>query len=302
MQDLGVVFSVGISTEPPAQPEVDVHNTSPSKKPTVDIKERRKLAKRIIKAVQPQLEAALRAEADISGISFEKELKKIEHLWEACLEVEAGPQRDTEGDMTMTEEGHANHNGVDHTNGDFGSENQDEDLVNSLVPGDVDMEDVDAPHDEDDIIVDVDTTHLKADGDTITTAALAEVNGNRPPVKVNGLKNTDVSADTNGYAPISENGQLGALTLALWNSNDNAAVDNALIEGGVPQFLRGYFNIDGTNITEIVRDELRASEELSEMDDDQVNDLIADSDKAVGEAVPDVPVAKSKKGKNKKRR
>jgi NuA3 HAT complex component NTO1 len=270
----------------------------------VDIKERRKLGKRIIKAIQPQLETALRAEADISGIDFDKELKKIENLWEACLEVEPEPQQDTEGDLPMTDISHAK-NDLGHTNGDSASEIHGGELVQSHEAGDIEMGDIDAPYDEEDIIVDVAPgllEDIKSDGDTITTAALAEVNGNRSPAKVNGLKNTDQLADTNGHAPAPENGPLGALASPISNGNDNAPLDNTLTEGGVPQFLRAYFNIDGTDITEIVREEPRASEELSEMDEDEVNELIAEPKRIVVEPPPPPPAAKSKKGKSKKRR
>ena len=298
-RELSVVFTAGIVTEPP-QPEHDVHSSPSPKKPAVDIKERRKLAKRIIKAIQPQFETALRAEADISGIDFEKELKKLEHLWEVCLEAEAGPHKDSEEDVAMTEAGHSRPNGVGHTNGDSAVEGRNGDNGQSGDAIDVEMEDVDAPYDEDDIVVDVSTSYsgdAKDNGNTIT-AALSEVNGNKAPVKVNGLK----GADTNGHAHNTENGQLEARALPEPIINDNPATDNALIEGGVPQFLRGYFDIDGTNITEIPIDEPDPSEELSEMDDEQVNQLVADTEKPSVEATPVAAAAKPKKAKSKRRR
>ncbi|EHL02580.1 putative NuA3 HAT complex component NTO1 [Glarea lozoyensis 74030] len=69
-QDFGNVFHNGIVSQPVPQPEQPV--SSELKKPIVtDIRERRRLAKRIIKTIQPQLQAAVRAEADISGKSAE---------------------------------------------------------------------------------------------------------------------------------------------------------------------------------------------------------------------------------------
>jgi NuA3 HAT complex component NTO1 len=295
-RELSVVFTTGIVREPPLQPELDVHNSSSPKKLAVDIKERRKLAKRIIKAIQPQFETALRAEADISGIDFEVELEKLEHLWEACLEAEVGLYKDGEGDIAMTE---PKPNGVGYTNGDSGAEDLNGDDQNGEAI-DVEMEDVDAPYDEDDIVVDVSTSYsanVKDDGDTIT-AALTEVNGNKAPFKVNGLK----GADTNGHFRSTENGQFGSQVSPEPVINDNPATDNSLIEGGVPQFLRGYFNIDGTNITEIAIDEPDPSEELSEMDDEQVNQLVADTAKPIIEAAPVPAATKSKKAKSKRRR
>jgi NuA3 HAT complex component NTO1 len=300
-RELSVVFTAGIVTEPPAQPDPDMHNSSSPKKPAVDIKERRKLAKRIIKAIQPQFETALRAEADISGIDFEKELQKLEHLWEACLEAEAEPHKDNEGDVTMIEAGHTKHNGVDHANGNSATGDHSGDDSHNGEADDIEMEDIDAPYDEDDIVVDVSSgpsAHAEDDGDTITTAALAEVNGNRPPAKLNGLK----GVDTNGHASGPENGHLGGSSSPEPIINDNPPTDSALVEGGVPQFLRGFFHIDGTNITEIVSEEPEPSEDLSEMDDEQVNQLVADTEKPSAEAAPPAPAAKSKKAKSKRRR
>jgi NuA3 HAT complex component NTO1 len=299
-RELSVVLTAGIVTEPSLQLELDAHNSSPAKKSGVDIKERRKLAKRIIKAIQPQLETALRAEADISGIDFEMEQKKLDQLWEACLEAKAAPHKDSEGDVMMTEAGYAKHNGVDHTNGDSAAENHIADSAQSGEAGDVEMEDIDAPYDEDDIVVDVSIrpSTVKDDGDTSTTAALTEVNGNRTPVKVNGMK----GADTNGHAHGTENGQNGASTSPEPVINDNPPTDNTLIEGGVPRFLRGYFNIDGMNITELAAEEPEESDELSEMDDEQVNQLVAHTEKVSVVVTPAPPAAKSKKAKNRRRR
>lgn len=297
-RELCVVFTAGVVTEPPAQFEVDILNSSTPKKLGVDIKERRKLAKRIIKAIQPQLETALRAEADISGINFEKELAKLEHLWETCLEAEVGPPKDAEGDITMAE---GKHNGVARSNGKLVPYN----IASTNNPS-TEHEDGDEDREEHgDIIVDVSTgppADAEDDGDTITTAALTEVNGNKPPAKVNGLKGVD--ADDHPLS--SENGHLDSTTPPEPIINDNPATDNTLAEGGVPQFLSGYFSIEGTDITEIEREETRASEELSEMDDEEVNKLLADTEmETLVEAPPPppvVPAPKPKKAKSKRRR
>jgi NuA3 HAT complex component NTO1 len=61
------VIAEGINTAPtPKNEELNLAlSTSPSKNTFSDIRERRKLGKRILKAVQPQLEAALKIEAEI---------------------------------------------------------------------------------------------------------------------------------------------------------------------------------------------------------------------------------------------
>lgn len=292
-----MIFTAGIVNEPLVQHEIDVHN-SPSKKSSVDIKERRKLAKRIIKAIQPQFEIALHAEAAISGINFEKELKKLEHLWETCLEAEAAPRKDSDGDVEMSETNPIKQNGINHTNGHSDTHKSTE----GVEAVDIDMEDIDAPYDEDDIVVDVSSlgpaTHAEDEGDTITTAALSEVNGNRPPVKVNGVK----GGDTNGHGSGTKNGQNGVSTSPEPLVDDNPPTDNTLVDGGIPQFLQGFFNIDGTNVSEIVHDDPEGSDDLSEMDDEQVNQLVAHTERVVAAPAASPPASKSKKAKSRRRR
>lgn len=90
VQDFSDVFRAGIVTEPIPKPETavtrELEKSSPTKKPATDIKERRRLAKRIIKAVQPQLDAAARAEADITSRPANELLHEVEQLLESSLE------------------------------------------------------------------------------------------------------------------------------------------------------------------------------------------------------------------------
>lgn len=90
VQDFSDVFRVGIVTEPLPRPDTavtrELEKSSPTKKPATDIKERRRLAKRILKAVQPQLDAAARAEADITGRPANELLHEVEQLLESSLE------------------------------------------------------------------------------------------------------------------------------------------------------------------------------------------------------------------------
>lgn len=81
-QDLSEVISDGISTAPAPLKTSELHLASlagsPSKNIFGDIRERRKLGKRILKAVQPQLELALKIESEISGKSYESLQKELE--------------------------------------------------------------------------------------------------------------------------------------------------------------------------------------------------------------------------------
>src|SRR5882757_6893051 len=89
--DLSDLFRAGINTEPQPKPETavakELEKSSPSKKTVLDVRGRRSLGKRILKAVQAQLEAAVRAEADISGQPAEKQLKEFEQLIESALQT-----------------------------------------------------------------------------------------------------------------------------------------------------------------------------------------------------------------------
>jgi NuA3 HAT complex component NTO1 len=319
-RDLSAVFSAGIGSEPPANPEAEVDTTSSPKKQTGDIKERKKLAKRIIKAIQPQLEVALRAEVEISGEPAEEQLKELKNLLEGSLEArqgsvsvslgESGSQEDAEGDVVMTDAAHAKQNGIGQGGTDT-SKSHDEDSNQKREADDVQMEDVDAPHEEEEnIIVAVSsesTANAEPNGDTITTAALAEVNINKSPAKAqptNGLKNTNASLDTSGHVSAPQVEQPNTAIQPVSNGYTNAEQgEKTLTDGGIPLFLKEDFQIEGVKVSEIVRESTRPSEELSEMDDDQLNDLENDYNNAANEeTVAVIPVTKSKKAKSRKRR
>lgn len=91
-QDLGDVIGTGIvndlapTTSADSGPRFEIE-TAPTKSNMNDIRERRKLGKRILKAVQPLLETALRVECEISNKSFEMLQKELEHLVEASIDT-----------------------------------------------------------------------------------------------------------------------------------------------------------------------------------------------------------------------
>ena len=85
-EDFGVVFSSVIGSEAVAdvinaKTQGDVAPEDTTSAPvtlTAEQKDLRRLAKRIIKAVQPSLEGAIRSEAELGGRPFEKELRELE--------------------------------------------------------------------------------------------------------------------------------------------------------------------------------------------------------------------------------
>ena len=83
--DFGTVFSsaIGLSgIAPAANLETQIHGTVLAKDLSSEQKDKRKLAKRIVKAVQYALEDATRKESELCRKPFEKELKELDLLLE----------------------------------------------------------------------------------------------------------------------------------------------------------------------------------------------------------------------------
>jgi NuA3 HAT complex component NTO1 len=313
------VLSAGISNERPIKAEAKDAEKSMGPKKGVDTRDRKRLAKRIIKAIQPHLEVALRAENDITGKPLAKQMKELENLLEAGLEArrrsvsvslgDSGTQEDGEGDVTMADSIQARQSDPDAL-----SENRGVGFDQDLESGDIEMQDADTINDdigEDNIIVAVasgtSAMHETIE-DTITAAPLAEVNGNISPIKSNhaiGLKNSNTPPDTNGYVSVPENEQPGPPTPPISNGDTNTDQgDKTLTNGGVPPFLKNYFLIEGTNVLEVAKDAVgRPSEDLSEIGEDALQNLGADTNMASAELVETVvrSPTKSKKARAKKR-
>lgn len=285
------------------------------KKQAVDIKDRKKLAKRIVKAVQPQLEAAVRAEADINNKPVEKLMKELELLLEASLQsqIESVPALigeavslgEAEGDMEMTDADQAKH-GVKAINGDSTTENHDDNHdKNEGENKDVEMQDADAPHEEveDDCTVTViaaGESEVADAEDTIVAVPLAELDGNISQVKPNGIKNTSTPPDTNGYAPPPESQQPTPPTPPV--SNGDLATDNVdLSSGGTLWYLKD-FQPEGTSILDPSDNMSRLSEDLSDMDDEELNVLAQGvGGEVAGPVGSSTTTPRTKKGKVKKR-
>jgi len=281
--DICDIFRVGIHTEPAPKPETspakESEKSSPSKKTVLDLRGRRSLAKRILKAVQPQLEFALRAEADITGKVAETQLKEFEQAIEGALAT--GPDSislggsigDAEGDrdIEMTDAGEHKTNG------------------HSKIKSDVEMEDADAPREDD-----VDAIIAVAD-DTIDTGALAEVNGNVSPSKphINGNKSANTPPDTNGYSAAPDHMQPAPPTPPVSTRDISSDHVDFLTKGGIPWYLKD-FQPEGTSL-------LQGNDGGASFNDiDMDEDAITSGDYGDVAAVAVSP-SKAKKGKAKKK-
>jgi NuA3 HAT complex component NTO1 len=322
--DLSTVFSAGISNEPSISSDTnEADQTSPSKKHPMDMKERKRLAKRIIKSVQPQLENAVRVEAEISGQPIELALEELERLLETSFQVQneivsiigaAVSLGDAGAEVEMIDADRVSQNETILVNGDSSEFHQEDQEPNGNEDHiDVEMEDVDAPHELDDDAIMVATSPSDLVGDTITTAALAEVNGNISPMKnnhPNGVKNEATPPATNGANSAVSSEEIGPPTPPI--STGDLVHDQGmkvLADGGIPQYLLKDFSIDGTQVSEIVGSFMsvasHASEVLSDMDDDELNALqptIVEADKGVVASGSRPSPTKTKKGKGKKKR
>ncbi|KAH8815886.1 hypothetical protein F5884DRAFT_774113 [Xylogone sp. PMI_703] len=322
LHDFCEVFRIGINTEPAAEIQLNGESGSaeslvPSLKPIVDIKERRKLGKRIIKAVQAQLEAAVRAEADILQKPTDKPLKELESMLEACLETRRGSITTSIGESTgdMEVENEADHQtAIDHQiKLDELSQGNGETFENGessiTIPDVADAMDVDADGEYEDTII----AEPKKEAMELDTDAHGEDDTSKN--QSNGIESTNTPPDTNGYSAPENPARPGPPTPPISNGDTGTSTDpsDVLTSGGIPWFLKD-FQPEGTTLVEsqwIGREVVsRLSEELSDMDDDELKGLGIDVEEA-GMGVTDVvsvsaevekaTPARTKKGKVKKR-
>lgn len=288
---LSDIFRTGINTEPISKPETaitkELEKSSPSKKTGLDLRGRKSLAKRILKAIQPQLETAVRAEADITGKAVDKQLKELEIAIEAGLQT--GPdsislgssfgdiEMDQDHDVEMTDVPRLKANGY-----------HDRNSAVEYDSTDVNMEEADAAgEDEVGTVITVQ--------ETPNTSPLLEVNGNVSQIKPNnatGSKSADTPPDTNGYSSAPEAFQPSPPTPALSNRDVSGDHPDFLAQGGIPWYLKD-FQPEGTSL-------LQGNEGGASF-----NDVNLEEDGAVGDQ-GEAPVvtaspSKSKKAKPKKK-
>lgn len=296
--DLCTVIRKGIEAAPaiqaaPVKEEAIRDLDSLAKQDKLDIKERQKFARKIIKAVRPQLEAAVEAEADITNKSAEVLLKELESLFESSLETRPESTTGSLGDGLIVVSTAINGFGekVDTT----------AEVVAAEVISNAVLSDGDAMVVETSIAVQEENTEPTL-GNIETEKDVADnINGStttlntelKPPVITNGGGATP--PDTNGYiSEPSSHIQPAPPTPPLSNSDPSTNPDtqNILRGGGIPWYLEA-FKPEGTTIGEEQwsgRDIVRSmSEELSEIDDEELKGLmgsdVMDLDMDIGMSV-----------------
>ncbi|KAF7543537.1 hypothetical protein G7Z17_g10662 [Cylindrodendrum hubeiense] len=296
--DLCDIISTGISTSPrstsePSEPHFELIDSSPTKNVFSDIRERRKLGKRILKAVQPHLESALRVESEISQKPYESLQKELETMLDNSVEIGravGAPSREQQ-----TEE-------ADDTIMVDAPQVLQITVKGALGEGEADAMDTAEDGDEDGGNIEVNTSGLGIIDEEESKEALR-----------NAVKSSDTPPDTDGYVSRPRPAQSGPPTPPQSNGSLGLDPVDPLTEGGVLWYLKGH-EPRGTSVLGehwAGRDAVRMlSEDLTDMDDEELKGLGMDVDHGVSSVAVEVDghvdaattAAKSKASKVKKRR
>ncbi|TLS29681.1 hypothetical protein PpBr36_00479 [Pyricularia pennisetigena] len=317
--DLCEVIHVGINSSPIKQDAVELADrpeegdpvdVSPSKQGSgyVEARDRKRLGKRILKAVQPQLETALHAEADIANKPFEKLVKELEGMLEASLEL-----RQASITVLQDENVAPEHSGevamVDAPDVDAGqiivADHETRTAHHGEAQADVDRMQIDVAVDDAGNI-EVDTSGVgnavEVNGCASSTSSVAGQENQptdltKPEVHLtNGTPKQSGTppADSNYmHAPLPSGPQPGPLTPPQSNGGLGAGgasgPADVLTDGGLPWYLKS-FHVDGTSAAEdkwAGRDAVRSlSEDLTDMDEEELNGLEFDVEDSTITASP----------------
>lgn len=279
--DLAHIFTNEIGVQP-AEDTAELQMQMGGRAPelSLDQREKRKLAKRIIKSIQPSLEDAIRKESELSGRPFEKELKELDAIFESgVLSRRVSVIEATDLEF---------HNGDASANDTLDAEAADQLSVtkahspeDSLVlkkDDDVPMPDADSQ--ENVPFTNDETGKKQTDSNGIITAAPSHEPSS----------NGDAPADVSGMATESAGHDLvkkdngprtrvigpnNPLTPPLSSQGDRQ--QGPLAQGGIQWYMQPFDPI-GTTIHEerwTGRDVMRGmSEELSELDEDELEGLV----------------------------
>lgn len=258
--------------------EAQINEGAQSKDFTSEYKEKRKLAKRIVKAVQPALEDATRKESELLRKPFEKELQQLDLILENSLASRSDsvngimPVEMTETEAAAQQLVTDDHPQPTRVNGDFGISNHNDVPIDALG-----------------IFNDSNSTTVTLDKSVAETKF-----GEKPPTfsapNQPTPEHTDSTSPTNGshnqgsitYGVGSEGGSMqGPVgiqireppTPPMSTGGDTQPLSN----GGIPWYME-TFDPDGSTIQEerwTGRELVRGmSEELSDMEDEELSGLM----------------------------
>ncbi|KAI8626940.1 hypothetical protein F5Y19DRAFT_445173 [Xylariaceae sp. FL1651] len=281
--DLCDVINNGINTEPDVADDAPPHSalgpSAPARSDFSDYRDRKRLGKRILKAVQPQLEMALRLEAEANHRPFEGLKQELEAMIEASLEyrpkaiVEGGDAEvEQSQDVIMVDSsatviavGGSNHLG----------------LATGDDTGDVIMADVDNQAISTGNNIEVDASVVETDikiesAQSATGVVVAPKVESKPDASMNGVQPVNTPPATNGYVSAPPASQPAPPTPPQSNGSLGRQLTDALTDGGVLWYLQ-EFELEGTSAIQEQWNERNAvrsvSEELTEIDDDELKGL-----------------------------
>lgn len=266
-QDLGVVFESAIEAYPLNDTlTADTDGEILTKDAQSDLKLKKALAKRIVKAVKEPLEDATRKESQLRQKSYEKELRDLDRL----LENSISSRRDsTNGKYTSDGE-----NGLSLQGPSLGVINTD-DIFPDAANGRKDLDnDEDAPGD-----LDIDSTMMRMPD---SASNIRKVNRQQPTPE--SMPSTN-GANGNSHGALSIRGGVGSRRAA--NSvhasepptppMSSGEGSQPFSQGGIPWYMQP-FDPSGTTIEEerwTGRDLVRGmSEDLSDMDEEELSGLV----------------------------
>ena len=317
---VGAGINTAVKPSPTEEPGAEAAEASPSKQSSnyADVKDRRRLGKRILKTAQPHLEAALKAESEICSKPLDALLKELEGMIEASLEIrqptitvshdEADVAPEKSQDVKMTdapEEAQiivADQSEVDGDAGhgpDAEADGEPDDPMDTDAPppirhGGSNIEVNTSVHE--DGVSSKPNGAVSSDGSAASGEDLqlqqqqpsALPNQDREAEPMNGFTKTDSGSppSLSNFGPPAVGLQppqhSGPLTPPQSTGSFGRDPANVLTEGGIPWYLQG-FHLLGTSAVEeqwvTGREAVRSlSEELTDMDDDALKDLEFDVD------------------------
>lgn len=260
---LASVFTSEIGVQPAGDTaELQMQMGGRAPELSLEQREKRKLAKRIIKAIQPALEEAIKNESELNRKPFENELKDLDCLLEGSVRSHRGSRAPDAVDD------HDQLGAPDRT----GHNAEDSEMFDANAPETAEISETpqvaaesDAPTAELESAAEDQDMFSKLPATTPPAETDATVNGDH--------KEDSISPQPSNQPPVSRN---EPLTPPLSSQDDQQL---PLAQGGLQWYVQPFDPV-GTTIHEerwTGRDVMRSmSEELSELDEDELKDLVDD--------------------------
>ncbi|KAI1335520.1 PHD-finger domain-containing protein [Xylariaceae sp. FL0016] len=323
VQDLCLVINAGINTEPETL-HTALYPLIPLKtNDFTDYRDRKRLGKRILKSVQPQLETALRLESEISHKTFDNLKQELENMIETSLEYRPKPAKEAATEIEPSQDViMVDSSAAEITVGGIKDKgNMIEDGQDDVVMTDADQGDRATVDNESSIDVDTRADMKNDQASELRQDTNAPVNRESEVVTVkhelpsiDSAHSVDTPPATNGYVAVSAAPQSGPPTPPQSNGSFGRQLTDTLTDGGAPWYLQ-EFELEGTSALQEQwkgREAVRSlSEELTEIDDDELKGLGDEINEdsitaspangaAVGGAAQVTPVKKPVKAKKRK--